>query len=209
LKPKKCELFRTHVEYLGHEVSAEGIRPSADKVSILNDWPEPISQTEVRTFLGFCSYYRRFLENFAAMAKPLYDLTCKGVRVPVPLTEEQRTAFQNILYALKKRVMMHYVQPGYPFILDTDARQFAIGGVLSQKIGEKEYPLAFASKVLSPTRRSYCTPKRELYAIVFFMRYFQGYIRFSDILIRTDHSCFRGLTTFRGGGGRGGWDRMY
>ncbi|MCP3857990.1 MAG: RNA-directed DNA polymerase, partial [Actinomycetia bacterium] len=87
LKPKKCELFRTHVEYLGHEVSAEGIRPSANKVSILSAWLEPISQTEVRTFRGFCSYYRHFLKNFAAMAKPLYDLTCKGVRVPIPLTE--------------------------------------------------------------------------------------------------------------------------
>ena len=104
---------------------------------------------------------------------------------------------------------MHYVVPGCPFILDTDASKDYIGACLSQAGNDAERPLAFASKVLGPTRQSYCTTKRELFAIVFFMRYFQGYTQFSDIQIRTDHSCLRWLTTFRGGAIRGGCDPMY
>ncbi|MCP3888118.1 MAG: hypothetical protein GY702_04500, partial [Desulfobulbaceae bacterium] len=209
LKPKKCELFRTRVEYLGHEVSDKGIKPSSKKVEVLQNWPVPTNQTEVRTFLGFCSYYRRFIESFAAIAKPLYDLTCKGIKVPVPLKESQLAAFCTLRDSLCQRVMMHYVVPGHPFILDTDASGESVGACLSQRIDEEERPLAFASKILNKTRRSYCTTKRELYAVVYFMRYFQGYIRFSDVFIRTDHSCLRWLTTFRGADTRGHTDPMY
>ncbi len=119
------------------------------------------------------------------------------------------TAFCTLIEELSKRVMMHYVVPGCSFILDTDTSGESVGACLSQKVDEEELPLAFASKILNKTRRTYGTTKRELYAVVYFMRYFQGYIRFSDVKIRTDHSCLRWLTNFRGGDTRGNSDPMY
>ena len=198
LKPKKCELFRTQVEYLGHQVTQEGIRPSEKKVEVLGKWKLPTSVTEVRTFLGFCSYYRRFVENFSALAQPLTALTKKGVVFPKKLDGECQEAFRSLIAILRQRVMLHYVEPKCKFVLDTDASQYAIGAALSQRVGDEERPLAFASKMLNTSRQRYCTTKRELYAVVYFLRYFQGYVRFSDVEIRTDHQCLKWLKNFRG-----------
>ena len=199
LKPKKCELFRTEVEYLGHEVTQEGIRPCEKKVKVLEDWKLPKTVTEVRAFLGFCSYYRKFVDNFSAIAQPLTALTRKDVIFPEQLSPECVNAFRELCCRLAARVRLHFVERGAPFILDTDASQYAIGAVLSQVVDGEERPLAFASKTLNTSRQRYCTTKRELYAIVYFMRYFSGYTRFQQVLIRSDHACLKWLKAFKSG----------
>ena len=91
----------------------------------------------------------------------------KNAKVPVPLTDEQYSAFKTLIDKLLERVMMHYVEPGYPFILDSDVSDRSIGACLSQEVNGEERPLTFASKVLGLTRQSYCTTKRELFAIIY------------------------------------------
>ena len=77
LKPKKCELFAKSVSFLGHIISDEGIATEPEKVKAVQEWPVPINQTEIRSFLGLCGYYRRFIKGYAEIAKPLHTLTEK------------------------------------------------------------------------------------------------------------------------------------
>ena len=78
LKPKKCELFTKEILYLGFRVSGEGVKPDPGKIEAVTDWPRPYSVTDVRAFLGFANYHRRFIQDFAQIAKPLQLLTNKG-----------------------------------------------------------------------------------------------------------------------------------
>ena len=75
LNPKKCLLFQKEVKFLGHVVSSDGIQTDPDKISAVRDWPKPSNIHELRSFLGICTYYRRFVEGFADIAKPLHQLT--------------------------------------------------------------------------------------------------------------------------------------
>jgi hypothetical protein len=196
LKPKKCELFRQEVEYLGHVITPEGVKPSPGKVDALHDWVAPKNLAEVRTFLGFTGYYRRFVSGYSEKALPLTTLTKKDV--PFRWGDAEETAFQTLRQDLMQVPLLHYVDPKLPFYLDTDASNYAIGAVLSQRRGNEEYPLAFASKTLNVSRQRYCTTKKELYAVVFFMRYFQGYTCGQMVNIRSDHSALRWLMKFDG-----------
>lgn len=200
LKAKKCELFRTEVDYLGHQVSRNGIRPSEKKVRTLHDWKMPQTLTEVRSFVGFCSYYRRFIPGFSDLSAPFVALTKKGV-VCNTNTEACRESFDKLRKVLTALPMLYYADPTKEFLLDTDASYVAIGACLGQvrEIDgeETEVPIAFASKTLSESRRAYCTTKKELYAIVYFMRYWQSYVAMAEhVRIRTDHGSLKWLMNF-------------
>ena len=91
LKPSKCSFLHQEVKYLGHLVSRDGIRPDPDKISALMKWPAPTSVKEVRQFLGFAGFYRKFVKDFAKVARPLHDLT-KGVDLRNPLVKKERFA---------------------------------------------------------------------------------------------------------------------
>ena len=99
LKPKKCNLFRTEVHYLGHVINKEGIQPDPKKLAAVREWEPPTDVTGVRSFVAFCNYYRKFVQNFAEVARPLYLLTSKGLKFT--WTEEHDKAFRT----LKKRLL--------------------------------------------------------------------------------------------------------
>ena len=200
LKASKCFLFRRKVEYLGHEVSGQGIRPSPQKIVTLHDIAMPTTLKEVRSFLGVCSYYRRFIPHFSEYAEPSIALTRKGVICDTN-TEECRRAFEELKRKLVAAPTLHYVDPTLPFILDTDASDNAIGACLSQEStdaeGNKfELPIAFASKTLPDTRRRYCTTKKELYAVVYYLSYWSSILRGCDVTVRTDHQALLWLINF-------------
>jgi len=195
LKAKKCEFFRTEVEYLGHEVGQQGLRPSMSKIQALHDWRIPEDLTQLKSFLGFTSFYRRYIRNYSALAQPLTEKT-KGKRAWTPLDEKGIQAFRSIIDALSRRVLLHYIQPRKDFYLTTDASNYAIGAALEQVQNGERVPIAFASKTLEESRVHYCATKKELYAIVFFMRYFRGFYRGRHVWIETDHYALQWLFNF-------------
>jgi hypothetical protein len=130
LKPKKCVLFSRKVLYLGHVISEQGISTDPEKIRAIKDWPVPSNVSEVRSFLGICGYYRRFIEKFAEKAKPLTKLTEKGKSLI--WTTECQEAFSELKNRLCNAPILGIPDFTKPFILDTDASNFAIGAVLLQ-----------------------------------------------------------------------------
>ncbi len=195
LKPKKCFLTRQEVIYLGHIVSAEGITTDPTKTQRVKEWPTPCNLTDVRSFLGLCSYYRKFISDFAGVAEPLHRLTQKNVKF-IWSTECSR-AFEGLKRKLTTAPVLAYPEFDLPFILDTDASDKGIGAVLSQVQNGRERVIAYASRSLSKAERRYSVTRRELLAVVTFVRHFKHYLYGRRFLLRTDHGSLRWLCNFK------------
>ena len=195
LKPRKCQLFQKEVKYLGHIVCRDGIKTDPSKTETIREWPEPKNLSEVRSFLGLCSYYRRFIQDYAQIAKPLHKLTEKGQRFV--FGADCQAAFSKLKAHLSDAPVLAHPDFSEQFILDTDACDSGIGAVLSQKIGGTERPVAYASKSLTKAERRYCVTRKELYAVVFFVKYFRHFLYGKNFLVRTDHSSLRWLLNFK------------
>ena len=191
LKPKKCNLFRTEVHYLGHVINKEGTQPDPKKLAAVREWEPPTDVTGVRSFVAFCNYYRKFVQNFAEVARPLYLLTSKGLKFT--WTEEHDKAFRTLKKRLLEAPILAFPNFELPFIIDTDASDTALGAVLSQVIDGIEYSIAFESRVLTKTEVNYATTKREALGVVQAVQWFRPYIYGSKCIIRTDHESLQWL----------------
>ena len=189
LKPKKCFLFQKRVSYLGHVVTEEGIAADPEKVEQVRTWPTPENSTEVKSFLGLASYYRRFIPDFSTIAKPLYKLT--EAKAEFAWTEQCQLAFDSLKGLLTSGRVLAYPTREGKFVLDTDASDHGIGAVLSQFQDGVEKPIAFASRTLSKSERNYCVTRRELLAIVEFVKQHRHYLQGTRFCIRTDHAPLR------------------
>lgn len=195
LNPKKCQLFQSRVEYLGHIVSSAGIETDPKKIDAVKTWPTPSNKRELRSFLGLCTYYRRFVKNFADIACNLHVLTEKNRQFQ--WTTENETSFQELKTRLCEAPVLAYPIPGELFILDTDASNDGIGGILSQRINQDEKVLAYYSRKFNKAERNYCVTRRELLAMVETMKHFGKYLIGKRFLIRTDHAALKWLTNFK------------
>lgn len=195
LKPKKCALFQTSVSFLGHIVSASGISTEPDKVAAVSQWPTPTCVTNVRSFLGLASYYRRYIKDFGTIANPLNRLTDKN-RAFV-WTKECEEAFAKLKRCLVTSPILAYPAAKGQFYLDTDASNTGIGAVLSQEQDGIERVIGYASRTLSKPERNYCVTRRELLAVVTYLRHFRPYLYGRHIIIRTDHGALRWLINFK------------
>ena len=191
LKPKKCFLFRKRVSYLGHVVTEEGITADPGKVEQVRTWPVPESSTEVKSFLGLASYYRRFIPAFSTVAQPLYKLT--EAKTEFVWTGQCQQAFDGLKGLLTSARVLAYPTREGRFVLDTDASDHGIGAVLSQLQDGVERPIAFASRTLSKSERNYCVTRRELLAIVEFVKQHRHYLQGARFSIRTDHAPLRSV----------------
>jgi predicted aspartyl protease len=119
IKPTKCQLFQRKVKFLGYVVSADGLETDSEKVKAVAEWPTPRSVTEVRAFVGLCSYYRKFIASFAEIATPLHDLTKKNARFVWETKHE--TAFRELKSRLISAPILTLPNDSDTYILDTDA----------------------------------------------------------------------------------------
>ena len=172
LSPQKCTTFQKSVTFLGHVVSEFGISTDPAKVVAVKNWPGPGCVKEVRSFLGFCSYYRKFIKDFATIAKPLVKLTEKNVKFC--WTDECKGSFNRL-----KGVMTEAPVLAYPD--------------MSQVYDGNERVIGYFSKLLSKTERRYCVTRRELLAVVEAVKHFHHYLYGVPFEIRSDHGSLRWL----------------
>ena len=145
LKASKCEFFKTKVSYLGHVASEEGVETVRKKTEALKSWPIPKNVKDVRAFLGFTGYYRRFIKNFASIARPLNDLlvghctngTKKGRKskiksAPFVWEERQQDAFDSLIEKLTSPPILAYADYLLSFKLHTNASCTGLGAILYQ-----------------------------------------------------------------------------
>ena len=130
LKSCKCHLLQQEVVFLGHVVSSEGLRPEMNKVKCIREWPVPKNVHDVRSFCGFCSYYRRFIKQFSKRAAPINRLLEAGR--PFVWDEQCENSFKDLKSALTGNEVMSFPQENELYLVDVDSSDFAMGGVLSQ-----------------------------------------------------------------------------
>ena len=204
LSPKKCCLFKSKVKYVGHIVSANGIETDSEKTIKVSNWPIPKNADEVRTFLGFTSYYRRFVKNFAAIAKPLNHLLAgtrnkkKRYRKSCSRTdaagkwewgESQQTAFNKLKETLMSPPILAYPDYTKPFILHTDASLHGLGAVLYQNIDGMDRAIAYASRGLSLAEQRYPIHKQEFLALKWAITSkFHDYLYGTKFIVFTDNN---------------------
>ncbi len=185
LKVNKCHFARSEVSYLGHVVSSQGLLPDEKNLDKVRSWPTPRTVTEVRAFVGLCSYYRRFVRNFAVVAAPLHALTQKGA--VFNWSSECEEAFRSLKHALSSPPIVAHPIFTLPFLLYTDASHDCVGSVLAQMQEGKERVIAYASHALTPSEKKWSTYDRELWAVVWSVRHFRLFLSGAPFKIITDH----------------------
>jgi len=166
VSPDKCVWQQTEVEFLGYLIGREGIKMSQEKVEAVLEWKSPSFLTEVQSFLGFANFYRRFIQDYSRVAHPLTELT-KGNAKDWEWTPEAELAFKELKDRFTTAPILAHFDPQKPVIVETDASDFALRAILSQRDHENRlHPVAFHSRKFSPAEINYEIHDKELLAIV-------------------------------------------
>lgn len=200
LKISKCIFYATSFEYLGHVISNDGYKANPKKIEVIKNYPRPMNVKKIQQFLGLCAYFRRYVRNFAKIAKPLTMLLKK--EQPFTWTNIQQNAFDSLKTALTDEVMLDFPDFEQMFYVTTDASDMAIGAMLSQGELPNDRPLYFYSKTLSDTQRRYSTIQKELLAIVEAIKAFRVYLYGRFFILITDHKALCYLFNMKDCGSR-------
>ena len=188
LKPDKCNMLQSEVVFLGHVVSAEGTRPNPTNINTILEWPKPKTAKQIKQLVAMGSYYRRYVKNFASLVRPMVELTKKGKKFI--WSEACEKSFEGLKKALVSRDVMGYpLNDAGQFILDVDASDVGIGGILHQVQNGRERVIAYASRALNKAEKNYCITEKELLAVRYFVEYFRQYLLGRRFTVRTDHQA--------------------
>jgi len=171
IKLQKSEFFKKEIKFLGHVISGDGVKVDDGKFECIKNYPVPKNADDVRRFLGFIGFYRRFIRQFAAISTPLTELLKKNASFK--WSENEQKAFELLKEHLLKKPVLQYPNFSQPFVIVTDASNHALGAALMQKHDKMLLPISFASKVLSKTERNYSTTKKEALAVIFALKKFR------------------------------------
>ena len=202
LKPSKCEFLKSEITYLGHIVSQEGIRTDPEKTEAIKSWPIPKTVKDVRAFLGFTGYYRRFIRNYARIARPLNDLlvghsTAKkdkakrptAKKSPFEWTDSQQKAFETLKEKLTNPPVLAYADYRCRFKLHTDASSSGLGAVLYQNQDGQDRVVSYASRSLRPSEKNYPAHKLEFLALKWSVTdKFHDYLYGTNFEVLTDNN---------------------
>jgi hypothetical protein len=165
LKPAKCEFHQQEVKYLGLIISMEGIKMDPKKIHAMEDWEPPSNLKDVRAFLGFANFYRRFVCNYSRIVQLLTFLTHKGVLFT--WSTEQQMAFDTLKATFTSVPVLPHFDPDWDIIVEMDASNYVSTGVLSQYDNDNVlHPMAYFSKKYSPAECNYEIYDKELMPII-------------------------------------------
>lgn len=196
----KTEFLKKETPFLGHIVTAEGVKPDPSKIKSIQQFPIPKTNKEIKSFLGLLGYYRKFIPNFAHLTKPMTACLKKGKKIE--LTTEYINCFEHCRNLLMNDPILQYPDFEKDFNLRTDASNFALGAVLSQGPIGTDRPVAYASRTLNDTKVKYSTIEKELLAIVWATKYFRPYLYGRKFNIITDHKPLQYLMNMKEPNGR-------
>ena len=171
VNPKKCKWFQKSIKILGHIVSENGIQMDPEKIKVIVERKSPTNLKQLQQFLGLCGYYRKFINNFAKIASPLYNLLKKNK--VWDWNVECHQAFEFLKQELVSFPILRQPNLIRPFIVYTDASGVAIGAILAQKDAcEKEYVCNYASRMIKESEKHYGISEKECLAVVWAIKYF-------------------------------------
>lgn len=187
---EKCEFGRSQLEFLGHMIDHQGIRPTEEKVQAILSYPKPTTVSEMRRFVGFPNFYRRSICNAARVLAPLNKFLVgskKNDKTPIIWDSEADAAFEEIKSQIANSALLFHPESNAVTRLVTDASDFGMGAALEQMISGSWRPLSFFSRKFTPTQKNYSTFDRELTAIFESIKYFRYFLEGREFRIVTDH----------------------
>ncbi|GJV06886.1 reverse transcriptase domain-containing protein [Tanacetum coccineum] len=174
---------------LGHKISKSGLEVDRAKVEVIAKLPHPTSVKGVRSFLGHAGFYRRFIQDFSKIARPMTHLLEK--ETPFFFSEECIDSFNTLKRKLTEAPILIAPDWDLPFELMCDASDFAIGAVLGQRKNKHFQPIHYASKTMNEAQTHYTTTEKELLAVVYAFEKFRSYLVMSKSIVYTDHSAIK------------------
>ena len=197
-KLSKCRFHQTSVEFLGHIVSQDGIAMDPKKVESISQWPRPTCVKDVQSFLGLANYYRKFIPDFSGVCIPLTNLLKKDLAFQ--WTDRCEQAFADLKSLFSRAVILAFPDVSKPFVVETDASGFALGGILSQEDADGDLrPVAFYSRKFNAAERNYEVYDQELLAIKECFAVWRTYLLGSSqkVQVYSDHRNLLWFTTTR------------
>ena len=203
IKPSKCQWMVQQVEFLGLTITATDagttVTPMHSKIDAVTSWPRPRTQTQLRSFTGFANTFTKFIDGFSGIAAPLFDLLkrLKGKRTaPLRWNERATAAFDELKHAIANSATLGVADASKPFIVHTDASDYAVGAVLSQHNERGELrPIGFVSQKLSDVEYRWSVYEKELYSIVVALKRWSMHLMYTQhpVEIHNDHASLRYL----------------
>ena len=185
MKLSKCHFFSKEIQYLGHILSTKSIYPLPSKTQAIQQMHPPTTPKQVCAFLGLVGYYRKFIKNFAKIAKPLTLLTRQQVKFE--WTPEHEEAFMKLKDSIIQAPILCYPNPSKRYIMYTDASDDTCGAQLTQEHDGIEFPITFLSHTFSETQRKWSTTEQEAYGAYYAITKWNYYLLGRDIIVRKDH----------------------
>lgn len=196
LNTKKSQFGCQELTILGHLVSSEGIRPDPKKINAVAGFPRPRTLKHVRSFLGLCSYFRRFVPDYKSKAQPYVKTNNSMLRKHTKFVwnHDQECSFSLLKTELTSCPLLRHLNPNVQVELHTDASGSRIGTVLIQSVLSDEHPVSYASRSFTDTEKNYSATKKERLAVVWSITKFRPYLCGRRFRVITDHNTLCWLT---------------
>lgn len=186
-KPSKCCIGFDRIECLGHVVGNDRLLPHPSNIAAIEKAERPTTKKQIRSFLGLVGFYHKFVPNFSAIAAPLTDMTKKGHPNKVKWSDSAERAFLTLKGILTTEPVLKLPNLSEPFLVQTDASECGIGGILLQSEGALKFPVAYASRKLKASEKNYSVIEKECLAIVWTIQKFIRYLYGVEFVLETDH----------------------